>query len=270
MTGGAGADTFGFGGSAIGPGDVTLDPNTVLFDAQQGIYDTITDFAQGNTGNYDVNESDQLDVSKVVIHGQPVNSVVHVIEDASNTFAWLQVNTALGLLTLARLNGLHTGNLVNVITDLGLQSVTVQGPASPPPPPPPPPAVSVNPTFLGDYNHDGHGDLAWRSDFGNAYLWEMTGIGGSYAAIDLGIVSTSWHVQQSGDFNGDLKSDILWRSDFGDTYIWEMTGVGGNYAGVDLGKVSPAGILREPATSITITRAIFCGAVISAIPTSGR
>ena len=98
----------------------------------------------------------------------------------------------------------------------------------------------------------------------------MTGVGGSYAGIDLGRVSTSWHIAGTGDFNNDAKSDILWHSDLGDTYLWEMTGVGATYAGVDLGRLRPVGTSRVPVTSMETTRATSSGATMMATSFSGR
>jgi FG-GAP-like repeat len=137
-----------------------------------------------------------------------------------------------------------SSGVVNLVTAADLRVMDVIGydpvqsgsPTSPPPPPPPPPPPSA--FVLGDYNHDGHGDITWRNDNGDVYLWEMTGNGGQYNSVDLGIVSNAWHFQPTGDFNGDGDGDILWRNDNGSAYIWEMTGNGSQYNGVDLGIVA--------------------------------
>ena len=66
----------------------------------------------------------------------------------------------------------------------------------------------------------------------------MTGIGGQYSGVDLGIVSNVWQINEIGDINADNKSDIVWRATDGHVFIWELTGNGGQYAGVDLGLVA--------------------------------
>jgi FG-GAP-like repeat len=77
-----------------------------------------------------------------------------------------------------------------------------------------------------DFNVDGRGDILFRHDSGQLYLWEMSGLQiigeGSPAHAP---VTTDWHVQGIGDFNGDFSSDFLWRQDgSGQVYVWEMNG----------------------------------------------
>jgi len=48
LTGGSGLDLFVFGGAAVGSGGALTDPRAALTDAQNGIFDRITDYDQGN------------------------------------------------------------------------------------------------------------------------------------------------------------------------------------------------------------------------------
>ena len=124
MTGGPGSDRFVFDDAA-------------LADAQTGtsLLDRITDYDPGNTGIFSAAESDQIDLSALLAPaygqgtGQPIAALVRAIEDASGTFANLQIDpdgTANGTnwITIARLDGLHIGDDVNVILDATLSAGT--------------------------------------------------------------------------------------------------------------------------------------------------
>ena len=113
LAGGAGSDDFVFGAAAL---------------ADVPVFDTITDFNQGNTGSYSAGEGDQIDLSTLLAAayaggaGQPVAALVAVIEDAGGTFATLEVDVdgtagGAGWVTLAHLNGTDVGDSVNVILD---------------------------------------------------------------------------------------------------------------------------------------------------------
>ena len=132
LTGGLGSNWFVFGGVMQGPGDVPMDPLQVLTNAANGIYSTITDFDQGNGAAYNVNQSDSIDVSKLVASlndgGLTVGSLVKVVEDSSGSFAWLQFNGPSGWVNLAQMSGLKAGEAVSVILNESNapQLITVQ------------------------------------------------------------------------------------------------------------------------------------------------
>ncbi|WLB18870.1 putative Ig domain-containing protein [Bradyrhizobium japonicum] len=114
LIGGRGADTFIFDGST-------------LANARQGIIDHIVDYDQGNSSARDPAEGDLIDVSQqlssVYTSGQPASSLVRVVEDASGTFARLQIdpNGTVGganWITIAQLDRIHQGDAVQVILDV--------------------------------------------------------------------------------------------------------------------------------------------------------
>jgi hypothetical protein len=77
-----------------------------------------------------------------------------------------------------------------------------------------------------DFNGDGHGDILWRHDNGQVYLWEMEGLGiKAEGSVAHAPVPNDWHIEGTGDFDGDFNSDILWRHDSGQVYFWEMNGL---------------------------------------------
>ena len=77
-----------------------------------------------------------------------------------------------------------------------------------------------------DFNGDGRGDILWRHDSGQIYLWEMDGLGiTAEGSVAHAPVPNDWHIEGTGDFDGDFNSDILWRHDSGQVYFWEMNGL---------------------------------------------
>jgi len=105
-----------------------------LGDAQAAnpIWDRIVDYDQGNSGIYNLAEGDQIDLSAILSSaynhgsGQTVSSLVRAVMDGSGTFATLQVDpdgtvNGIGWVTIARLDGLHVGNSVNVTLDCPLR-----------------------------------------------------------------------------------------------------------------------------------------------------
>src|SRR5262249_30729440 len=108
-------------------------PGISLVVVGDGSSDRITDYDQGNAGAYRVNEGDVIDVAALLSNGggQPIGSLVRVVMDASGTFATLQVDrdgAANGAKWIAavRLDGLHAGNHVQVITDATGQTTSLR------------------------------------------------------------------------------------------------------------------------------------------------
>lgn len=115
LAGSAGADSFIFDAAALADARSTTP-----------VFDEIVDYNRGNTGTFDLTEGDLIDVSQLLSSaynsGQPVSSLVRVVEDTSGAFARLQVdiNGAVGganWLTIARLDGIHQNYSVKVILD---------------------------------------------------------------------------------------------------------------------------------------------------------
>ena len=122
LTGGAVANDFVFETAALAAAQAAT-PSFV----------SITNFDQGNGGSFNAAQGDQIDLSTLLATaynhgtGKPVSSLVHVNEDASGTFALLQVDpdgTGTNWTTIAQLNGIVAGNSINVILDSSLPAGT--------------------------------------------------------------------------------------------------------------------------------------------------
>ena len=162
-------------------------------------------------------EGDTFDLSALLSagSGQPVGNLVRVLEDTNGTGAILQVDqdgAANGAhwTTIARLDGVHTGDGVRVIFDASQPAATLTAPALVP---------------TDNFNGDGHGDILWQSSDGTPAIWLMDGTN----AVTVGAAGSfnpgpTWHIKATGDFNGDSKSDILWQNDNGTPAIWLMNG----------------------------------------------
>ena len=142
------------------------------------------------------------------------DTLVRVLENPSGTAAILQIDQdgttgGMNWTTIARLDGIHTGDGVNVILD-STGGVTLTVP-------------ELMPTK--NFNGDTHADILWQSSSGMPAAWLMNG---TNAVTVSGVGSfnpgPSWHVKGSGDFNGDGKSDILWQDSGGTPAIWLMDG----------------------------------------------
>ena len=147
IDGGAGADTLIGGPDA----DTFVFDMAALTPAQpvSAIFDRILDYNQGNTGIFNPAEGDTLDFSALLSagSGQPVGNLVRVLENPSGTAAILQIDqdgAANGAhwTTIARLDGVHTGDGVKVIFDTSQPAATLTAPA-------------LVPTH--NFNGDGHG-----------------------------------------------------------------------------------------------------------------
>jgi RTX calcium-binding nonapeptide repeat (4 copies) len=199
LSGGSANDTFMFDETAFTPAQ----PGSAFFDR-------ILD--------YSVAEGDTLDFSASISlgHGNDATgTLVRVLENPSGTAAILQIDpngTAGGMnwTTIARLDGVHTGNGVTVILDSSRPAVTLFAP-------------ELVPTK--NFDGDVHGDILWQSSNGMPAAWLMNG---ANAVTVSGVGSfnpwPSWQVKGSGDFNGDGKSDILWQGSDGTPAIWLMNG----------------------------------------------
>ena len=110
LVGGSGTNFFVFGGSAIGYNDVTMDPLSLLYNAEAGVYSEVVGFNPGSSQRIDVAPL----ASSLNESGQPVTSLVRVIEDTSGTFAWVQFNGPNGWFDLARIDGIQAGQTVGV------------------------------------------------------------------------------------------------------------------------------------------------------------
>jgi hypothetical protein len=216
LDGGAGADTFVFDLTALTPAQ----PGS-------GVVDHILDYNQGNSGILNLAEGDTFDVSALLSagSGQPVGNLVRVLENPSGTAAILQVDqdgAANGAhwTTIARLDGVHTGDGVKVIFDASQPAATLTAPA-------------LVPTH--NFNGDGKSDILWQHDSGRPAIWLMDGLNvlGSGLLTDPG---PTWHEIGTGDFNGDGKADILWQHDSGRPAIWLMDGL----------NVLGSGLLTDP------------------------
>ena len=133
LQGQAGRDTFhGGAGSDVltgGPdADIFVFDTAALTDARAAtpVFDHIADYDQGNTGSFSAAEGDQIDLSTLLSaaynlgNGQPVSSLVRAV--ASGGGADLQVDVdgaanGVNWVTVARLDGVQSGNTLNIILD---------------------------------------------------------------------------------------------------------------------------------------------------------
>jgi hypothetical protein len=189
LIGGPGADRFTFDTSALSDGLV-------------GILDRILDLTQ----------QDQLDVHLITSLGQAPTTLVRAIEDASNSFAIVEVDpdgsgASSGWVPVAQLDGLHVGDLFSVL--LAGQSAAL--------------AVATAPNSFSGFAPDsfsgfitGHnffgpagspGDLFLIRDIGGVRQLEAIQTNGT--ATVFGTVDTNQNFVDSGDFNGDGLSDLL-------------------------------------------------------------
>ncbi|MBV9701356.1 MAG: FG-GAP repeat protein, partial [Methylobacteriaceae bacterium] len=230
LEGGSGADTLAGGG---GP-DTFVFGAAALADAQAGvpIFDRVTDYDQGNNGSYAAGEGDQLDLSAILSpafnhgSGQTVDALVRVAEDPSGTFARVEIDpdgaaNGTSFFTIARLDGLHAGNTVDVILDTSLPGGST---------------LTVSPaTQHDDFVNAGTSGILLRNDNGDVTTSEISA-GLKVSGTDLGIVPSVWQIAGSGDFNADGTTDLLWRSTDGDVGTWELQN-GLRAGGTDLGVV---------------------------------
>jgi RTX calcium-binding nonapeptide repeat (4 copies) len=200
LAGGAGADLL-----IGGPGaDRVVFDTSALSDGSVGILDEILDFTPGQ---------DQLDVSLITSVGQAPSTLVRAIEDASNSFAIVEVDPdgsggSSGWVPVAQLDGLHAGDLFSVV--LAGQSAAL--------------AVAAAPdSFSGATAPDsfsgfvtGHnffgpagspGDLFLIRDIGGVRQLEAIQTNGTATVFGTG--DTNQNFVGSGDFNADGLSDLL-------------------------------------------------------------
>ena len=139
LAGGTGLDTLR--GSA-GADAFVLDASA-LSEAQSGVFDRIVDYNQGNSGSFNGSEGDRLELSALLAgpynhgNGLPVASLVRLIEDASNSFALLQIDPSGSgsWVTVARLDGIQATQEVAVVLDPSQPGgIAVRSAFSAPPP----------------------------------------------------------------------------------------------------------------------------------------
>ena len=232
IIGGAGDDTFVSGGSQDAIGDsVSLaggdGADNFAFTAnafpraQSGLFNRLAD--------YTFAEGDQIGISALVSDafahggGQPITSLVRVVEAASGTFARLQVDrdgaaNGVNFTTIARLDGLHLNDPVVVVLDATQPAGT---------------SIAVaGRTSRNDFDGDGTSDILWRSTDGQVTTSLLAGAQLKSADI-LPRATTEWHIVSAGDFNGDGTSDLLWRNDGGQNFV-ELLNNGRFQSGVQL------------------------------------
>ncbi len=77
---------------------------------------------------------------------------------------------------------------------------------------------------VGDFNQDGHPDLAWRNTATGAnIIWFL--VNGLYSGwgAPTTIKDSSWTIVGAADYNGDGKADLLWRNaTTGQNLIWYL------------------------------------------------
>jgi hypothetical protein len=264
LTGGSGNNWFVFGGSAIGAGDVHVDPLDIIYNAEAGIYTTIT--------NYSLAASDEIDlfplVSSLNDGSQSVNALVQIVEDTSGTFAWLEFNGPSGWVTLAKMDGMQAGQTVGVILDgstvnkVAVQSTTpsnetntdewdlANGYWSASISVGPYPGADEKVIGAGDFTGNGTDGVLWyNTNTGDVGEWQLSN-GQWSASVDLGehpgfggvTPGLGWQVEGVGDFFGNGRSDVLWYN-AGDnqTDIWELNSNGQWQASASPGTFPGAG-----------------------------
>ena len=208
LIGGSGSDTFAFG-------------NTALINARAAtpVIDHVNDYDQGNTGLYNAAEGDQIDLSALLStaynhgSGQPVSSLVRGVAFGTTTNLQIDPDGAANganWITIAKLDGVHHGNSVNVILDASQPagtSIVVVGNAD-------------------DFNSNGKSDILWHRDDATVAVWDNGQIGGAHWIANPGVVAASWHISGTGDFDGNGHNDVLWRNDDGSVSIWDNGAIG--------------------------------------------
>lgn len=266
LIGGSGSDWFVFGGSAIGYNDVTMDPLSLLYNVEVGVYSEIIGFNAGSSQRVDVAPL----ASSLNESGQPVSSLVRVIEDTSGTFAWIQFDAPNGWVDLARLNGIGAGQTIGAFdNNANTQGTMLTVQASP----------YTNETNtdewvlsngrwsasinigsypgsdeqaigVGDFTGDGTEGVLWyNTNTGDVSEWQLSN-GQWSASVDLGAhpgvngmePGPGWQVEGVGDFFGNGRSDVLWYN-AGDnqTDIWELSSGGQWEASVSPGMLPGVG-----------------------------
>src|SRR5258707_714150 len=75
-----------------------------------------------------------------------------------------------------------------------------------------------------DFDGDGHSDILWQNDSGQAAAWLMNGATKVTSDVIGSSPGPAWDIKGAGDFNGDGKSDILWQNTNGQAAVWLMNG----------------------------------------------
>jgi glucose/arabinose dehydrogenase len=199
FTGGAGSDIVVFDATALAAAK-----------AQTPLFDRITDYSAAG--------GDQIDLSALLSpaynhgSGQAVATLVRAV--VSGTGVNLQIDTdgaANGAhwTTIARLDGVHAGNGVNVILDSSLPVGTTIAAGSFP--------------SASNFNGDAQSDILLQRADGLPSVWLMNG----KTVADSGLLFNAgpdWHLAGTGDFDGDGKADILSQRTDGLPSMWLMDG----------------------------------------------
>ena len=250
LNGGAGDDALAGGAGADiligGPGaDRYVFDMAALSDGSVGTVDRIVDFTLGQ---------DQLDLSLITSAEQSPTTLVHAIEDASNSFATVEVDrdgsgASYGWAPVARLDGLHAGDLFSVV--LADQSATLGvatdsagshfGPAT----------LGISafgpgaggwssddtyPRKVADVNGDGMADIVGFAQNG-VWVALATGQGNfaqpTFELSAFGVNAGGWssddtYPRKVADVNGDGMADVV---GFAQSGVWVSLATGqGNFA----------------------------------------
>jgi hypothetical protein len=250
LNGGAGDDALAGGAGADvligGPGaDRYVFDMAALSDGSVGTLDRIVDFTLGQ---------DQLDLSLITSAGQSPATLVHAMEDASNSFATVEVDrdgsgASYGWVPVARLDGLHAGDLFSVM--LADQSATLGvatdseglhfGPA----------ALGISafgpgaggwssddtyPRKVADVNGDGMADIVGFAQNG-VWVALATGQGNftqpTFELSAFGVTAGGWssdntYPREVADVNGDGMADVV---GFAQSGVWTALATGqGHFA----------------------------------------